>query len=305
MSLKEKIKKYKNKREARILDKTYVKIEHVCLNLEKIDASLLENVDNNLINNLKSLIDASENSLYFSIANSFINTLSAYKETNEKELQPSKKVGEIGYTIDDEDFAQIEPILKKWKDFKEFYQAEYFNFKEEIEITPKIFLEVLQTIEELAQITEKEQRINLVKKRVSAFVEKVKISKEIILSSNFSFMSPFDFEEFIAKLFKKMGYDTKTTSKTGDYGVDVVAKNGFEKVAIQCKKYHEGNNVGNQTVQMLLGSMQLQGLKANKGIVITTSHFTKQAYKQAEGNDIELWDKDILHKKVREYLLGS
>jgi restriction endonuclease Mrr len=306
LSIKIYFLKGKNRREIGVINRAFREAEDLCLSLERLDTSFLEKVDIEFINNLKSIVESLESSLYSSLANTFLGTLRSHRETNEKdEPNLSRKDGEIAYTISDEDFAKIEPSLKEWEDIKHFYQAEYFNFREEIETTPKIFLEVLQTIENLIQRLEKEQRINLVKKRVSVFIEKVAVSKEILLSSNFSFMSPFDFEEFVAKLFNKMGYNTRTTSKTGDYGVDVIAENSFEKVAIQCKKYHEGNNVGNDVVQMLLGAMQLQGLKANKGIIVTTSRFTKQAYKQAEGNNLELWDKDILHQAVRKYLIGS
>lgn len=308
-SIKTYFLKGKNEREVDMVNHTFEIAENLCLSLEKIDPSSLEKIDTELINTLKNLTESVETTLYSSITNSFIYTLKQYKETGkgdekENKLQASTKDGELRYTINDEDFAKIEPLLKRWGDVKDFYQAEYFNFREEVETTPKIFLEVLQTVENLVQRPEKEQRINLVKKRVSIFVEKVAASKEILLSSNFSFMSPFDFEDFVAKLFNKLGYNTRTTSKTGDYGVDVIAENSFEKVAIQCKKYNEGNNVGNDVVQMLLGAMQLRGLKANKGIIITTSHFTRQAYKQAEGNNLELWDKDVLHQAVRKHLIG-
>lgn len=294
----------KNKKEIEIVSNALAKAEHTCSMLEEMKTSSFELVNREIINNLKFLIEKSESTLYSSVVNSFIKTLKMNKETKEIEAQPSKKNGEISYTIRDEDFAKIRPFIEKWENVKVFYRVEYLDFKKETGAVPKIFLEVLQAIEKLVQITEKEQRIENIKRRISSFIEKVATSKEILLSSNFSFMSPYDFEEFIAKLFNKLGYNTRTTSKTGDYGVDVIAENGFEKVAIQCKKYHEGNTVGNQTIQMLLGAMQLQGLKADRGVVVTTSHFTRQAYKQAEDNNVELWDKDILHQAVKKHFIG-
>lgn len=294
----------KNKREAEVISNAFARAEHACSILEEMDTLSLERVDREIVDNLKSLIEESESTLYSSVANSFIKTLKANKETKEIESQSSKKNGEISYTISDEDFTKIRPFIEKWENVKDFYRVEYFDFRKEAGAVPKIFLEVLQVIEKLVQITEKEQRIENIKRRISSFIEKAATSKEILLSSNFSFMSPYDFEEFVAKLFNKLGYNTRTTSKTGDYGVDVIAENGFEKVAIQCKKYHEGNTVGNQTIQMLLGAMQLQGLKADRGVVVTTSHFTRQAYKQAEDNNVELWDKDILHQAVKKHFIG-
>lgn len=306
MCLKTFFMQRKNKREVEVVSNALARAEHTCSMLEEMETSSLELVDRETINNLKSIIEKSESSLYSSVVNSFIKTLktNTNKESEEIEPQSSKKNGEISYTISDEDFTKIRPFIEKWGNVKDFYRVEYLDFRKEAGATPKIFLEVLQTIEKLVQITEKEQRIENIKRRISFFIEKVATSKEILLSSNFSFMSPYDFEEFVAKLFNKLGYNTRTTSKTGDYGVDVIAENGFEKVAIQCKKYHEGNTVGNQTIQMLLGAMQLKGLKADRGVVVTTSHFTRQAYKQAESNNIELWDKDILHQAVKKHFIG-
>lgn len=291
----------KNKKEVEVISNALAKAESTCSMLEEMETSSLERVDREIVDNFKSLIEESESTLYSSVANSFIKTLKMNKET---ESQSSKKNGESSYAISDEDFAKIRHFIEKWENVKDFYRVEYFDFRKEVEAVPKIFLEVLQVIEKLVQITEKEQRIENIKRRISSFIEKATTSKEILLSSNFSFMSPYDFEEFVAKLFNKLGYNTITTSKTGDYGVDVIAENGFEKVAIQCKKYHEGNTVGNQTIQMLLGAMQLQGLKADRGVVVTTSHFTRQAYKQAEDNNVELWDKDILHQAVKKHFIG-
>lgn len=49
--------------------------------------------------------------------------------------------------------------------------------------------------------------------------------------------------------------------------------------------------------------MQLKGLKATHGILVTTSHFTVQAKEQAKECPIELWDKHDLHRIVKKYLM--
>lgn len=123
------------------------------------------------------------------------------------------------------------------------------------------------------------------------------------ISQNFMNMSPFQFEEFIAKLFRKMGYDAHATNKTGDYGIDVIAKKDGKKIAIQCKQNQIGNNVGNVTIQNTLGSMWK--IKAEKSIIITTSDFTTKAEEQAKEAPIELWDGRYLKKLVRRYFIES
>jgi HJR/Mrr/RecB family endonuclease len=123
------------------------------------------------------------------------------------------------------------------------------------------------------------------------------------LENNFANYSPYEFEKFIAKLFDVMGYQTKVTPKSGDYGIDVLAKKSGEVLAIQVKKYNIGNPVGNRDVQRLLGAMQYKNFKANHGLLITTSHFTVQAREQAKECPIELWDKHDLDKIIKKYIL--
>jgi len=133
--------------------------------------------------------------------------------------------------------------------------------------------------------------------------EQVKRWREIDigLENNFADYSPYEFEEFIAKLFRKMGYSVETTSKSKDFGADIIAKKDDETVAIQVKKNAVGNNVGAPVIQQTLGSMWK--FKADKSIVITTSDFTVQAEEQARGAPVELWNRKILEGMVRKYFI--
>jgi hypothetical protein len=124
---------------------------------------------------------------------------------------------------------------------------------------------------------------------------------DFLIQSGFASISPFEFEELIGKLFTKMGYNTDLTPKTCDYGIDIIAKNDRDIIAIQTKKYSKGNNVGNRDVQRLLGAMQLSTIKASKAILITTSDFTVQAIEQAKETPIELWDGNYISELFRKY----
>ena len=124
---------------------------------------------------------------------------------------------------------------------------------------------------------------------------------DIGLSNNFADYTPREFEKFVCDLFRKMGYNAELTPSTGDYGVDVVAQKDGNTVAIQVKKYKEGNMVGAQMVQQTLGAMWK--VKADQSIIITTSGFTVYAQEQAREAPIELWDKRTLHEIVRKYLM--
>lgn len=117
----------------------------------------------------------------------------------------------------------------------------------------------------------------------------------------YSHIEPYEFEKRVALLFRKMGFKVKLTSKSGDYGVDVIAKDETETVAIQVKRYRPGNNVGNRDVQRLLGAMQLHSIRADKAVIATTSDFTIQAKEQAKETPIELWNGDFLDSMFEKY----
>jgi len=125
---------------------------------------------------------------------------------------------------------------------------------------------------------------------------------ELLINSGYSLIDPFQFEELIATLFNKLGYETEVTAKTCDFGIDIIAKKEKVIIAIQTKKYAKGNNVGNRDVQRLLGAMQQRRVKANKAILITTSDFTVQAMEQAEETPIELWDGSYISSLLRKYM---
>lgn len=123
--------------------------------------------------------------------------------------------------------------------------------------------------------------------------------------------SPAFFEEVVVKLLMAMGYggvagEGTVTGKTGDGGIDGVIqqdKLGLDIVCIQAKRW-EGA-VGRPTVQGFVGSMDY--VKAKKGVVMTTSTFTKEAQDfvhRIEGKRVVLIDGDRLADLMIEHNLG-
>jgi restriction system protein len=97
-------------------------------------------------------------------------------------------------------------------------------------------------------------------------------------------MSASFFEKLIVDLLLKMGYGGSQAEAgehlggTGDGGVDGVIREdqlGLDRVYLQAKKYKPGNVVGSEAVQAFIGA--LIGKGAQKGVLITTSTFSKQA----------------------------
>ena len=91
---------------------------------------------------------------------------------------------------------------------------------------------------------------------------------------------PRKFEEIIAAIFKNQGFDVELTPQTRDGGFDILAihKNsitGETSFLVECKRYAPKNKVGIGTIQRMFGV--IESLQANKGIIVTTSSFTKDA----------------------------
>lgn len=96
--------------------------------------------------------------------------------------------------------------------------------------------------------------------------------------------SPAFFEQLIVDLLVAMGYGgshknaAAQLGRSGDGGVDGVINEdrlGLDRVYMQAKRYAEGNTVGRPDIQAFVGS--LVGLRASKGVFVTTSSFSSQA----------------------------
>ncbi len=112
-------------------------------------------------------------------------------------------------------------------------------------------------------------------------------------------MSPEGFEHFCRDLVSAMGYRARTTRYLADGGVDVFAEDGNgEQVVVQCKRWT--GRVGVRIVRELLGVVAIQ--ETREGWLVTTSDFTPQAYKEAEGQPLRLINGSALRKLVTEYL---
>jgi len=94
--------------------------------------------------------------------------------------------------------------------------------------------------------------------------------------------SPKFFEKLVVDLLLSMGYGGsrkdagEAVGRSGDGGIDGIIKEdnlGLDLIYIQAKRWEA--SVGRPSVQAFAGS--LEGMKARKGVMITTSQFTKEA----------------------------
>jgi restriction system protein len=100
--------------------------------------------------------------------------------------------------------------------------------------------------------------------------------------------SPAFFEELVVEVLVAMGYGgshqdaARVVGRSGDGGIDGIIKQdrlGLENIYVQAKRW-EGS-VGRPTIQQFAGA--LQGQRARKGVLITTSEFTRDAIDYAGG----------------------
>ncbi len=125
-----------------------------------------------------------------------------------------------------------------------------------------------------------------------------KNSRESLLN-----LTPFEFELLISWLWEKMGHSISITQGSYDGGIDIVATNKTKgrsaHILIQCKRYKE--NIGASVIRELTGVVSRH--HANKGVVITTAGFTRQARKEAGFTPIiEIIDFDALNIILNKYL---
>ncbi|MDG6100926.1 restriction endonuclease [Dactylosporangium aurantiacum] len=101
-------------------------------------------------------------------------------------------------------------------------------------------------------------------------------------------MDPVDFEELVAQLFRARGLDVKTTARSGDEGVDVLAEDPDPitggLIVIQVKRYRA--TVSPNVVRELFGVVQHHG--ATKGILVTTSSFGPGSHEFARDKPLKL-----------------
>lgn len=110
-------------------------------------------------------------------------------------------------------------------------------------------------------------------------------------------MKPYEFEAYIAELFKKLGYHAEAVGRSHDGGVDVEIEKDGIKGYIQCKKYIT-STVAVSEVRDFYGTLA-DRLSNGQGYFITTNKFTLEARKFAEDKPIELIDGFSLVKYIK------
>jgi restriction system protein len=104
-------------------------------------------------------------------------------------------------------------------------------------------------------------------------------------------LTPREFEQYVAELFRRKGYRVKLRGKSGDLGVDLeVINQKGRKAIVQCKRYH--NRVGPEIVRELFGTMVHE--RAAHSFLVTSAEISDSAREWALGKPMTLIDGDML-----------
>lgn len=159
--------------------------------------------------------------------------------------------------------------------------------------------------------TTPETRIQTPEELIEEGYQSIRDSLAAELLSEVKTASPQFFERLVVELLVKMGYGGsrkdagEAIGKSGDEGIDGIIKEdrlGLDVIYIQAKRWE--NNVAPAEIQKFVGA--LHGKKANKGVFITTSSFSKNAWEYASsvGTKVILIDGNQLAQLMIDYNVG-
>lgn len=175
---------------------------------------------------------------------------------------------------------------------------EFMNYEKEKNDTLTIHIEEESSLESFEIIESIDEKIDQARRQ-----RKEELFNIIINSS------PYLFEKIVVLLLSKMGYKGKggesfVTKKSNDGGIDGFIHHdplGTQTVYIQAKRYRD-SRIQRQEVEKFYGA--LSSINANRGVLITTSFFSKGAIESAKRLSIILIDRDQLMDLLIDYEVG-
>lgn len=106
-----------------------------------------------------------------------------------------------------------------------------------------------------------------------------------------------EFEQAVADLFRRLGFDVKHTGGAGDGGIDILAASSSANLLIQCKKHNKA--IGPAVVRELLGASTLR--PGHRMVLVSSRGFTPAAIGVGADAGVILLDTEDLvqiHKRL-------
>lgn len=102
------------------------------------------------------------------------------------------------------------------------------------------------------------------------------------------------FEQYLEVIFARLGYRVVRTRFAGDYGGDLVLAKDGTRTVVQAKRWTKA--VGVRAVQEAVAAKGQYD--CSEAMVVTNSHYTKQAVHLARVNRVVLWDRNELATRL-------
>lgn len=100
-------------------------------------------------------------------------------------------------------------------------------------------------------------------------------------------LSPREFEEYVAALFRQKGYQVTLRGRKGDHGVDLeLMQHNGRRAIVQCKRYRSA--IGPDVVRELYGTLMHE--RATHAFLVTTAEISESARQWAQGKPLTLID---------------
>ena len=110
-------------------------------------------------------------------------------------------------------------------------------------------------------------------------------------------MTGIDFEHYVGALLTDQGFQVQLTMGSGDFGVDVIAEQGDEQWAVQCKR--RKSPVSLKAVQEAVAGKDYYGCSA--AMVVTNNYFTQSARALARSAGCKLINRDALADWILDF----
>lgn len=115
-------------------------------------------------------------------------------------------------------------------------------------------------------------------------------------------LSPTEFEQHVAHLFRQKGYKVTQRGRSGDQGVDLeLVRRGGKRAIVQCKRYQRA--IGPDVVRELYGTLVHE--RVAHAFLVTTAPISDAARDWARGKPITLIDGKLLVETAERLTVNS
>ena len=149
--------------------------------------------------------------------------------------------------------------------------------------------------DQLAQVQKAQQTLEQLRQAMRSEINQRTLARKRLLAIDPGRLYPDEFERFVAEVFAHLGYQVQRIGKSGDQGVDIIARRGELKLAVQAKRYI--GSVSNSAVQEVFTGMVHH--QCNRCAVITTGDLTQSAIAVAQSTQCVLIGKERIAALIR------